>query len=344
MTSRALGVLSALLFSMVVAAGATGCKKSESQATKLPPATGEGSPPAAKLPEIVKDAPMPTAQTGNERTTGTTYAREEAKLGPKMSGVVTKIWVKEGDVVKKGDPLFQLDARAISLGREQAAAGLRSADVNLRATQVEYDRTKALLDQNAVNRAQFDQIQARLDGAKVMVEQARVGVSQANQMLADAVVRSPMTGIVVAKLVSEGETATMMPPTVVLVVQDQSSLELRFRMPEKVLAEIKQGSRLTATFGSLGVTREAEVVRVSASVEQHTRTVEIFAVLPNKDGVLRPGMLANVEMVGITSSQATPAPVEQAAPTAAAAPSVAPAPTPAPPAEARGEAKLGAGK
>jgi multidrug efflux pump subunit AcrA (membrane-fusion protein) len=110
-------------------------------------------------------------------------------------------------------------------------------------------------------------------------------------------VHSPMNGVVTNKLVSEGETATMMPPTVVLIVQDQSTLELRFRMPEKALAEIKPGKKLRATFSALGVKRDAEVVRISSSVEPNSRTVEIFAQIPNSDGSLKPGMLADVEML-----------------------------------------------
>ena len=294
MTSRKLSI--ALLLAVSLTAGPA-CKKSESHAEGLPPATGKGAPPPAQLPVLEKDAPLPTKQTGNDRTMGTTYPLDEAKIGPKMSGLVTKVFVKEGDAVKKGAPLFSLDARQIGLQRDQAAAALKAAQINLRSAEVEHERMKVLFEGKATNQVQLEQAQRGLAVARVAVEQAQVAVSQANQAVADATVRSPMTGVVTHKLVSEGETATMMPPTVVVVVQDQSTLELRFRMPEKALAELKVGKKLRASFTAQGQTREAQIVRVSSAIESNSRTVEVFAHIPNTDGALKPGMLADVEML-----------------------------------------------
>lgn len=297
----------AAVVAVTLAGGAAGCKKSEGNDTGLPPPTGQGAPPAPTLPAVDEKTPQlgGTSQTG--ATTGTTYAKSEAKIGPKLSGVIAQIYVKENQVVKKGDPLFRIDSRSIALQREQAEAQLRQAEVNLNATQVEYDRLKGLVEQNAINRAQWDQIQARLDAAKVAVQQAKIGVAQANQVLADTVTRSPMDGIVTLKLMNEGEMATMMPPSVVVVVQDQSVLELRVRLPEKALAQVKPGTALTLTFGAVGVTREAQVTRVSAEVDPRTRTIEVIAELPNGDGALKPGMLADVQVGGAPAKPAPPA-------------------------------------
>jgi RND family efflux transporter MFP subunit len=293
MTSRKLSVA---LIVVALAAGPA-CKKAESKEGSLPPATGPGAPPQPKLPTIEKNAPLPTAQTGSDRTVGTVYPLDEAKIGPKSSGVVTKIFVAEGQAVKKGAPLFQLDARQIALQRDQAQAALKAATVDSRAADVEFQRMKSLFDAKAINQVQLEQAQERLEIAKVRVEQAQVALAQANQALADATVRSPMNGVVTKKLVSEGEMATMMPPTVVLIVQDQSKLELRFRMPEKALAQLKVGQKLRAKFASLNVEREVEIVRLSPAIDPISRTVEVFAQLPNSDSALKPGMLADVEMV-----------------------------------------------
>jgi RND family efflux transporter MFP subunit len=287
--------LSAIL--LLSALALTGCKKSEAKPKGLPPATGEGAPPPAQLPVLEKNE-TPTAPSKSEgKTTGTTYAKEEAKIGPKASGVITKIHVKEGATVKKGAPLFTQDSRQMVLSRDQAAAAVRAAEINLSSTQIEYDRIKQLVASDAANRVQLEQVQARLEAQKVMLRQAKVGLDQANTMVADATVRAPIDGIVVDKLVSEGETATMMPPTIVLVIQDQSTLELRFRMPEKALAELKPGKKIKATFAAVGATKEAQVTRIGAAVDPMTRTVEIIAEIPNADGALKPGMLADVELV-----------------------------------------------
>jgi RND family efflux transporter MFP subunit len=293
MTSRKLSI--ALVLGL---AALPACKKAESkEANGLPPATGAGAPPAAKLPEIDKNAPLPTAQAKSDRTIATTYALDEAKLGPKMSGVITKIFVVEGQKVKKGDPLFSLDSRTLLLQRDQAAAQVKAANITVASNVVEFQRMQALFEGKATNQITLEQSQRQLAVSKVQLEQAQVALNQANQAIADATVRSPMNGVVTKKLVSEGETATMMPPTVVLVVQDQSTLELRFRVPEKMLAQVKPGTKLRATFAALGVTRDVQVARVGSDLDMSSRTAEIIANIPNGDGTFKPGMLADVEML-----------------------------------------------
>jgi RND family efflux transporter MFP subunit len=176
-----------------------------------------------------------------------------------------------------------------------------------------------MFDQNAATRMQMDQLQARLDGAKVGVQQAQVALAMAQKALADAVVKSPIDGVVTAKLKNEGEMATMMPPTVVLVVQDQSVLELRFRLAEKAMTEVKLGAPVVARFEALGVTEKAKVSRIQPAVDARTRTVEVVAELDNSRGILKSGLLAEVT-VGEETAAAEAKPDEGAA--------AAPIPTP----------------
>jgi RND family efflux transporter MFP subunit len=192
--------------------------------------------------------------------------------------------------------LFRLDDRDAALRLEQARAAREAARVNLRAIQTEYDRTKPMFDEKAVNRMQWDQLVARLDGAKVAVQQADVAVSMAEKAVADATVRSPIDGVITSKLKNEGEMATTMPPTVVLVVQDQSVLELRLRLPEHALGQVKIGDVVTARFDALGTTRQARVTRINQAVDARTRTVEVVAEIPNPDRSLKSGLLAAVQL------------------------------------------------
>jgi RND family efflux transporter MFP subunit len=283
-----------------LAAVAPGCKKSAQEKERaLPPPSGQGAAPMPALPEIktttAEEATTTVAPTEGH-TTGTTFPRAEAQVGTNASGVIEKIYVKEGDKVRRGMVLFRQDTRDAALRVAQADAALEAARVNLRATETEHARTKAMYDAKAVNGMQWDQIVAKLDGARVQVQQAQVMLSMARKALADTTVRSPLDGVVATKLKSEGEMATMMPPTVVLVLQDQSTLELRLRLPERALSEIAIGDPVTAKFNAVGITREAKVARIQPAVDARTRTVEVVAELPNKDGALRSGLLAEVSL------------------------------------------------
>jgi RND family efflux transporter MFP subunit len=293
-----------------------GCKR---EVQELPPAHGDQAPAMPDLPTLTKASDESTMVTTSEaRTTGTTFPRAEAQLGPNAGGVIEKILVKEGDIVKRGAVVFRQDVRDAALRVEQAKVALDAARVNLRASETDYQRTKAMFDQKAMNQVQWDQAQTRFDAAKVQVQQAEVALSMANKALADGTVRSPIDGVVVQKLKSEGEMATMMPPTVVLVIQDQSTLELRFRLPERALRFVKIGATVKAKFDALGLEREAKVTRIQSAIDAQTRTVEVVVLIPNQDGALRAGLLASVEL-------------EPAAAEAVAEEKAAAAPTPAAP-------------
>ena len=312
---------SLLSLSLLVLLGAGGCRAKAEGKADLPPATGEGAPPLPTLPEV--EAPPPAAAAAaaadsDTQTTGTLFPRAEAQLAPNASGTIAEIRVKEGDRVKKGEVLFRLDTGDLELRRQQAAAALESARVQQRAAKTELDRSRTLLEAKALNRAQWDQIEARHDGAVAAARQASVALSMAQKALGDATVRAPFDGVVTAKLKSVGEMATMMPPTVVVVVQDQSVLELRFRLPERLLTKVNQGVTVQAKLEALGVTRDAKVARVNPTIDVRTRSVEVVAELPNPDGKLIPGLLAQVALPGDEKPAAAPAPAP--APPAAAKP------------------------
>jgi hypothetical protein len=126
-----------------------------------------------------------------------------------------------------------------------------------------------------------DQAKAGHDRALATLSQAKVALQQAQRSLADTAIYSPIDGVVTSKQKSVGETATMMPPTIVLVVQDIEKLELRALLPERALANIKQGSVIRITAPSVKVTRDVKVKRVNPTIDQRTRTVEVVADVDN---------------------------------------------------------------
>lgn len=292
---------------------AAGCAPKEDGTAKLPPASGEGAPPRAALPTLSqpsqdKPADAPTGRS----TTGTTYPRASAQVAATMSGVLAQVAVKEGQQVKKGELLFRLRAQDFDLRVQQGQAALKSAEVALAGLKVEYDRTQRLLEKNAVNQAAWDQMKAQYESMQVNVEQARVGLAMAQKARGDASVRSPIDGVITQKLKSEGEMVTSMPPSPVVIVEDHSVLELRFRLPERSLTAVKPGDKIQAEFTAVGLTREATVVRISPNVDPQTRTIEVIAEIPNQDGQLKAGMLAELE-IGNEPAAAAPAPASATA-------------------------------
>ena len=260
-----------------------GCQRSDA-AEQLVPATGKGAPPMPSMPVLESNSSAELANANQVlRATGATQALHQAELGPKMSGVLASVMVEEGDKVKKGQPLFRLEANSVGLGVRQAQAGLAQAKVAQTQAEIDYHRTKALYDQGAVSPAVWDQARLGYDRAQVAVQQAQVALYSAQTLLGDTTVVAPFSGVVTSKRKSTGETITMMPPTVVLVIQDLSKVEIRVKLAENALTRVKAGGSMKVRFPSLNTVRDVSIDRINPSVDPVNRTVEIVGVLPNDD-------------------------------------------------------------
>jgi RND family efflux transporter MFP subunit len=284
---------------LVLAIGllALSCKKNKGEAA-LPPPSALPPPQVPQL-EVAAEPSAESAHKNDQASgdlvgTGTLHPRAEAELGPKASGTLVEIKVEEGDRVKKGQVLFRLDASQNAIMVTQARAQLSSAEVQLASADLELKRTKELLGRGSVAQATFDQAQARYDAAKAGVEQARASVAGAQRSFGDAVVKSPIDGVVTARMKSVGETVTMVPPTTVLIVQDVSRLELRARLPERALSRLVLGAQIRVSFPAIGKSIDVAVTRINPALDPRTRTVEVIADIANGDGSLKPGMLAEI--------------------------------------------------
>ena len=292
-----------VLFALLLLAAA--CGKDADGTRALPPPTGSGAPPLPEMPAVARsEAAANTTVTSVHKTIGTLLPHAEVAVVAQARGVITALTVDVGARVTRGEAVFRIDDRAATLKLAQAQTQLAAAQQQLASTEVEHRRTKALFDQQAASSQQWDQISAQVGAVQVAVVQARNGVAVASKAVADTTGRSPIDGVVVARPVALGDYVNDSPPTHVLVVQDQATLELKFRLPESALARVKAGDAIRVEVPALGLTRSATITLVAPRVDPRTRTVELTAVLDNHDGALRPGQLADVELAGIVAAAA----------------------------------------
>lgn len=287
---------------MLVALAVVGCNRGDDRSA-LPPATGPGAAPLPVLP-VVAAAPLapPAAVTSERRSTGTLLPHAQVAVVARASGVITALGVDVGARVKAGQVVFRVDSRDAELHLAQAQTQLAAAEQQLHATEVEHRRTQQLFEQHAASSQQWDQVSAQLDAARLGVAQARSGVALASKAVADATARAPIDGVVTARPVALGDYVSAMPPTQVLTLQDQSTLDLEFRLPERALASVRPGDPITVALPALGVSRKAAIATVAPSVDPRTRTVGIKAVLDNRDGALRPGLMADIELDAVRAA------------------------------------------
>jgi RND family efflux transporter MFP subunit len=267
---------------------------------------GAGATPVSTDDKASPDT-IPQPPPGSSFLSGQTEAHRRSTLTPKVSSTVTRVLVRDGDIVKNGQALVVLDTQDFSLRTQQAEAALQAAKVQLDSAKLDWNRSKSLLDDKAVPQAQFDMADARFKGAQAGVLQAETAVAMGRKALRDATIHAPFNGIIVKRLVNEGEYASVMPATPLVIVEEVDPLDLRIQIPSTNLDKVKAGDVIQVRFPATKQTLEARLTRVVAAMDPRTRTFAAIAELPNKDHALRSGLYAEVTLGGGSKAATTDA-------------------------------------
>lgn len=258
--------------------------------------------PSAQTP---LDAPVPvTAYTVlEERVVGTdTYPAtivplNEVELRPQVSGYITHIYVQDGQMVNKGQKLYEIDRTQYQAAYNQAQANLRSAQANLERARQDAERFENLAKQDAVARQRVDYARAELSTAQAQVAAARAGVSGAATNLGYAVITAPMSGrigiaqVKVGSQVSPGQT-------LLNTISNDNPIAVEFVVPADEIprfTRMQQNKGGDSTFtvqfsdGNL-YPYPGQVAALDRAVDPQTGTLTIRIRFPNPERQLIPGM------------------------------------------------------
>jgi membrane fusion protein (multidrug efflux system) len=217
---------------------------------------------------------------------GTARANESVEVTSKASNTVTAIRFEEGDRVRKGDVLVELDGA-------EARASLAEAEAALAESQNNFKRSRDLYTQQALSVSQLDLIEATLKA-----NQARVDVAKAR--LADTIIRASFDGKTGFRRVSVGSLVS--PGTVITTLDDTSLIKLDFTVAETFLYALQKNLPVTAaTAGLPGREFKGKVSQIDSRVDPVSRSIAVRAELPNPKGELRPGMFMTVKLQGEVS-------------------------------------------
>jgi membrane fusion protein (multidrug efflux system) len=249
------------------------------------PASG---PPAAAGGARSSAAPLVTLAPGRaERVSrklealGNARANESVDISAKASNIVTAVKFRDGERVRRGQVLVQLDDA-------QVRADVAAAQAALTESESQYNRSRELLSTQALSKSSFEQLEATMKAN-------RARLAAANARLEDTVIRAPFSGRVGLRRVSVGSLIS--PGAVITTLDDTSVIKLDFAVPENFLATLREGLTVRATAPAFpGRTFTGKVASIDSRVDQATRSVTVRALLANEDGALRPGMFLNVAL------------------------------------------------
>jgi len=212
---------------------------------------------------------------------GNARANESVDISTKISNIVTAVMFRDGERVKRGHVLVQLD-------NAQARADVAAAQAAVTESESLYNRSRELLNTQALSKSSFDQLEATLKANR-----ARLGAASAR--LEDTVIRAPFSGRVGLRRVSVGTLIS--PGDVITTLDDTSVIKLDFAVPENFLASLREGLTIRATAPAFpGRTFAGSVSSIDSRVDIATRSVTVRALLANEDGALKPGMFLNVSL------------------------------------------------
>lgn len=252
-----------------------------------------------------------TVETGRmpviERTIGTVMANSTVQVMARIQGQMIKAYFKEGQMVKAGDVLFQIDPRPYQATYDNALASLATA----KAKADRYARLKA---QNAIAGQEFDDAQAAFLEAKAAVESARLNVEFTT-------IRAPVNGKTGAILIQPGNMISAATAstnaTPLVTINEIQPVKISLSLPQSDLPRIqaqqaKGGLSLTIGLHDAGGEHDIQVPVnfIGNAVTSNTGTIELRATYPNTDMALVPGQLVDVTVALAEIPNATLVPRE----------------------------------
>jgi RND family efflux transporter MFP subunit len=249
-------------------------------------------PPAAPIPVTVVEVGT-TDRGGNEtRYSGSINADASVDVAFKVSGVVDQVTqvrgadgrqrnLQDGDAVRKGTTLARLRPNEF---RDQVT----DAEATLRQAQADFERASQLYENRSVSKADYDAAYAKYTASRARQSQAALSFN-------DAILRSPIDGVILRRSVEVGSLAGPSAPA--FTVADTRRVKVVFGVPDVIVEQLRQGGPLTIQAEALpGRVLTGKITRISPSADPSSRVFEVEAALPNPDGRMKVGMLATLSL------------------------------------------------
>ena len=251
------------------------------------------------------DNEFPVVTVGTSSTTmQSTYPAnikgvQDVEIHPKVQGFIVQINVKEGQTVSAGQVLFVLDNATYQAQVRQAQAQVNTATASLNTAKLTYENSQKLHASGVIGNYELQSSKNSYESAVAGLAAAQASLASAKEMLSFCYVKSPAAGVVgslpfkVGTLVSAANTLT--------TVSNISSMEVYFSMTEKdMLAMGKNAGGLTGAIDAMPAVKlkladgteygqEGRVTKMSGVIDAATGSVQIIAVFPNPEKVLKSG-------------------------------------------------------
>ena len=231
--------------------------------------------------------------------TGTISAlpNQDVRVSSLVPGRVARMMVAEGDRIREGQVLAKIDDRPFRDQVQQAQGAVDQAKANLENSGLNLQRNEKLLERGIAARKDVEDARTQASVNKALLSQAEAALSLARLNLSRTEVRSPLTGMVVKRLLSVGEQVDGTAAQPVFEVANSSEVELFGNVPALYLDKIRVGQQLhISTEAFPGKVFQSHIVAISPAVDPSTNVGLIRIRIANGAGLLRLGMFLTAQV------------------------------------------------
>ncbi|OXR37648.1 efflux transporter periplasmic adaptor subunit [Pseudomonas jessenii] len=239
---------------------------------------------------------------------GSVLSLHSVVVRPQIDGILTRLLVKEGQLVKKGDLLATIDDRSIRASLDQARAQLGESQAQLQVALVNLKRYKLLSVDDGVSKQTYDQQQALVNQLKATAQGNQASIDSAEVQLSYTQIRSPVSGRVGIRTVDEGNFLRMTDTQGLFTVTQIDPIAVEFSLPQQMLPTLQglindpQHARVKAyigadTDGETGnLLGEGHLTLIDNQINANTGTIRAKAEFDNDAQKLWPGLLVTVKI------------------------------------------------
>jgi membrane fusion protein (multidrug efflux system) len=234
-------------------------------------------PPTAVTTIIAKQQPWATSI----KAVGSAVAVQGVTVSADLPGIVDKITFDSGRPVHAGDVLVELDTR-------QERAQLAAAEAESKLANLNFERTRALVEQGAVPRADFDKTAAEKGSTEAKVAEIKATIQRKT-------IHAPFTGVLGIRQVNLGQYLAA--GNAIVPLQSLDPIYVNFGVPQDEASKVKVGQMVDVNVSDLpGHAFQGKVTAIDSVIDEATRNVRVQATLSNPKGQLRPGMFVDATL------------------------------------------------
>ena len=225
---------------------------------------------------------------------GTVISDNEKIITSRYMGFIKNVYVSEGDFVKKGQLLYEIDSSSIDSKNREAQLNLQIQENNLSNVKTNYERYKRLYEKDLVPKYDVEQLELKLKNIKNMISIAKAKLKEVNYQYKYLKVVAPNDGLIIKKSIKSGEMA--MPSSPAIILSDLNSLKIKTNVSESNLGKIKLGQKANIYIESIDLETTGKVASIIPNVQDMTHSFVLKLSFDTKQKQIYPGMYAKIDL------------------------------------------------